>query len=124
MATSSEWHEGYDNLSERALNFSRALKSVQEELEAIDWYNQRAEVTKDEQLRRILEHATAQDDPNAKAKNSDKSQPTADCKPAASNDAQGTNSGSCGAPAAPNTTPDITPNSSQQPKPPYRRTDD
>ncbi len=56
MATSSEWHEGYDNLSERALNFSRALKSLQEELEAVDWYNQRAEVTKDEQLRRILEH--------------------------------------------------------------------
>ncbi|MFL6211671.1 MAG: encapsulin-associated ferritin-like protein [Pyrinomonadaceae bacterium] len=56
MATSSEWHEGYDNLSERTLNFSRALKSLQEELEAVDWYNQRAEVTKDEQLRRILEH--------------------------------------------------------------------
>jgi uncharacterized protein len=56
VATSSEWHEGYDNMSERTLNFSRALKSLQEELEAVDWYNQRAEVTKDEQLRRILEH--------------------------------------------------------------------
>ena len=39
-----------------ALNFSRAVKSVQEELEAVDWYNQRAQATKDEQLRRILEH--------------------------------------------------------------------
>jgi ferritin-like protein len=56
VATSSEWHEGRDNLSERTLNFSRALKSLQEELEAVDWYNQRAEVTKDDQLRRILEH--------------------------------------------------------------------
>ncbi|HEX8069967.1 MAG TPA: encapsulin-associated ferritin-like protein [Pyrinomonadaceae bacterium] len=56
MATSAEWHEGYERLSERALNFSRALKSLQEELEAVDWYNQRAEVTKDEQLSRILEH--------------------------------------------------------------------
>src|ERR1044071_5201482 len=56
MATSSEWHEGYDKMSEESLNFSRALKSLQEELEAVDWYNQRAEVTKDEQLRRILEH--------------------------------------------------------------------
>src|SRR2546423_11016366 len=56
MATSSEWHEGYDNMSERTLNFSRALKSLQEELEAVDWYNQRAEVTKDDQLRGILEH--------------------------------------------------------------------
>jgi ferritin-like protein len=38
------------------LNFSRALKSLQEELEAVDWYNQRVEVTKDDQLRRILAH--------------------------------------------------------------------
>jgi ferritin-like protein len=43
-------------MSEGTLNFSRALKSLQEELEAIDWYNQRVEVTKDEQLRRILAH--------------------------------------------------------------------
>ena len=56
MATSAEWHEDYDGMSEEALNFSRAIKSVQEELEAVDWYNQRAQATKDEQLRRILEH--------------------------------------------------------------------
>jgi len=56
VATSAEWHEGYDKLSEAALNFSRALKSLQEELEAVDWYNQRVEATKDEQLRRILAH--------------------------------------------------------------------
>ena len=56
MATSAEWHEDYSKMSERTLNFSRAIKSLQEELEAVDWYNQRAEVTKDEQLRRILEH--------------------------------------------------------------------
>ena len=56
MATSAEWHESYEQMSEETLNFSRAVKSVQEELEAVDWYNQRAEVTKDKQLRRILEH--------------------------------------------------------------------
>ena len=56
MATSSEWHESYEKMSEETLNFSRALKSLQEELEAVDWYNQRVEVTKDGQLRRILEH--------------------------------------------------------------------
>jgi uncharacterized protein len=56
MATSAEWHESYDKMSEDALNFSRAVKSVQEELEAVDWYNQRAQATKDDQLRRILEH--------------------------------------------------------------------
>ena len=56
MATSAEWHEDYDKMSELALNFSRAVKSVQEELEAVDWYNQRAQATTDEQLRHILEH--------------------------------------------------------------------
>ena len=56
MATSSEWHESYEAMSEETLNFSRALKSLQEELEAVDWYNQRAQATGDEQLRRILEH--------------------------------------------------------------------
>jgi ferritin-like protein len=56
MATSAEWHENYDKMSEFALNFSRAVKSVQEELEAVDWYNQRAQATADDQLRRILEH--------------------------------------------------------------------
>jgi hypothetical protein len=56
MATSAEWHENYEKMSEQTLNFSRAIKSLQEELEAVDWYNQRAEATNDEQLRRILEH--------------------------------------------------------------------
>lgn len=56
MATSAEWHEDYDKMSEQSRNFSRAVKSVQEELEAVDWYNQRAEATTDMQLRRILEH--------------------------------------------------------------------
>ncbi len=56
MATSAEWHENYDEMSDEALNFSRAIKSVQEELEAVDWYNQRAQATRDDQLRRILEH--------------------------------------------------------------------
>ena len=56
MATSAEWHEDYHTMSEAARNFSRAVKSVQEELEAVDWYNQRAQATQDDQLRRILEH--------------------------------------------------------------------
>jgi ferritin-like protein len=56
MATSAEWHEDYASMSDDARNFSRAIKSVQEELEAVDWYNQRAQATTDEQLRKILEH--------------------------------------------------------------------
>ena len=56
MATSAEWHEDYDKMSEASRNFSRAIKSVQEELEAVDWYNQRSQATTDGQLRKILEH--------------------------------------------------------------------
>ena len=56
MATSAEWHERYDDMSESLRNYSRAIKSLQEELEAVDWYNQRAAATADAQLRRILEH--------------------------------------------------------------------
>ena len=56
MATSTEWHEDYDKMSDEARNFSRAVKSVQEELEAVDWYNQRAGATTDKQLCAVLEH--------------------------------------------------------------------
>ena len=56
MATSAEWHEDYERMGEEALNFSRAVKSVQEELEAVDWYNQRAEACKDPELKAILAH--------------------------------------------------------------------
>jgi hypothetical protein len=56
LATSAEWHEDYERMSDEARDFSRAVKSVQEELEAVDWYNQRAGATHDKQLRRILEH--------------------------------------------------------------------
>ena len=34
----------------------RAILSLMEELEAVDWYAQRAEVCKDPELRAILEH--------------------------------------------------------------------
>lgn len=56
MATSAEWHEDYNKMSEETRNMSRAIKSVQEELEAVDWYTQRAEQTSDEQLKKILLH--------------------------------------------------------------------
>lgn len=43
-------------LSEKALLVHRALASLQEELEAIDYYNQRSDVTSDEALKAILDH--------------------------------------------------------------------
>ncbi len=48
--------EGRENLSEGTKNLERARKSLCEELEAINWYQERIEATKDEELKRILEH--------------------------------------------------------------------
>lgn len=44
------------NLSAEALNLHRAIVSLMEELEAVDWYNQRAEGCTDADLTKILEH--------------------------------------------------------------------
>lgn len=43
-------------LSEKTRNMHRALVSVQEELEAVDWYQQRADATSDEELKGLLLH--------------------------------------------------------------------
>ena len=43
-------------LSQDAQEVHRALASLIEELEAVDWYNQRADVTQDEGLKAILLH--------------------------------------------------------------------
>ncbi|MBD3168854.1 MAG: ferritin [candidate division Zixibacteria bacterium] len=49
-------HEELGKLSEETINMHRALVSLIEELEAVDWYNQRYNVTEDEELKRILAH--------------------------------------------------------------------
>ena len=53
-------HEGYHesdaHLSEEAKDYHRAIASLNEELEAVDWYQQRIDVTQDESLKKILEH--------------------------------------------------------------------
>ena len=49
-------HEDRDKLSEKTLNMKRALDSLREELEAIDWYIQRADACEDEELNKILIH--------------------------------------------------------------------
>jgi ferritin-like protein len=45
-----------DNLSAGVVDRHRAIVSVMEELEAADWYAQRAEAATDDELRAILEH--------------------------------------------------------------------
>lgn len=49
-------HEEKDILSEKTLDMKRAIDSMREELEAVDWYRQRAEATGDPQLKKILTH--------------------------------------------------------------------
>lgn len=45
-----------ENLSAAVIDHHRAVVSLMEELEAADWYAQRAEVASDPELREILEH--------------------------------------------------------------------
>ncbi len=52
--SSEAYHEV--NLSEGTKDIHRAIVSLKEELEAVDWYNQRADVTDDAELRAVLEH--------------------------------------------------------------------
>ncbi len=55
-AASQGFHEDERSLSSRTKDLHRAIVSLQEELEAIDWYQQRADATDDPELRQILEH--------------------------------------------------------------------
>src|SRR5438876_11318436 len=49
-------HESADELTPQTRDLHRAIVSLMEELEAIDWYQQRVEATSDEALRTILAH--------------------------------------------------------------------
>jgi ferritin-like protein len=53
---SDAYHEPLDLISERTRNLHRAIVSLMEELEAIDWYQQRAEACSDPQLKAVLLH--------------------------------------------------------------------
>ena len=50
------YHEPVGELSAAARDLHRAIESMMEELEAVDWYNQRIECCQDEELRAILVH--------------------------------------------------------------------
>ncbi len=54
--SSETYHEPMDLLSEETRNMHRAIVSLKEELEAVDWYQQRAEACSDEELRGVLVH--------------------------------------------------------------------
>ena len=50
MAQSAGLHEPEDRLSTDTIDRHRALTSIQEELEAVDWYAQRVDATTDPDL--------------------------------------------------------------------------
>jgi ferritin-like protein len=51
-----QFHEPPAELSEQTRDYIRALVTIKEEIEAIDWYQQRLTVTTDKQLKKILLH--------------------------------------------------------------------
>ena len=53
---SDTYHESLELLSEDTKNMHRGLVSLIEELEAIDWYQQRADACSDEALKQVLLH--------------------------------------------------------------------
>jgi ferritin-like protein len=56
MASSMGYHEAEDSLSSATKDRHRAIVSLQEELEAVDWYDQRVEAADDAELSGILAH--------------------------------------------------------------------
>jgi hypothetical protein len=54
--SSAGYHEPIEELSDETRDMHRAIVSLMEELEAVDWYNQRINACKDEQLKVILAH--------------------------------------------------------------------
>ncbi len=55
-ASSSTFHESADELKPATKDRHRAIVSIMEELEAVDWYDQRIDAAQDDELRAILAH--------------------------------------------------------------------
>lgn len=52
-----QYHEPAEELSQEVRTFARMLKSLIEEAEAIDWYEQRISVEKDDDAKKIMQNA-------------------------------------------------------------------
>ncbi len=50
------YHEPIDELSDDTRDMHRAITSLMEDLEAVDWYNQRVDACQDPDLAAILAH--------------------------------------------------------------------
>ncbi len=54
--SSDGYHEPVAELSDESREMHRAIVSLMEELEAVDWYQQRVDACKDPELKAILAH--------------------------------------------------------------------
>ncbi|HEY1772351.1 MAG TPA: ferritin-like domain-containing protein [Gammaproteobacteria bacterium] len=54
--SSEGYHEPIEELNDDIRDFHRAIVSLMEELEAVDWYNQRVFACKDKELKTVLAH--------------------------------------------------------------------
>ncbi|WP_350343126.1 ferritin-like domain-containing protein [Proteinivorax tanatarense] len=52
----SNYQEPIEQLDEKTKNISKAITSLKEEVEAVDYYNQRVATTNDPDLKKIFEH--------------------------------------------------------------------
>lgn len=52
----TDYHESWDALPEGVRNIHRAVTSLKEEIEAVDWYHQRVAMCTDENLKAVLAH--------------------------------------------------------------------
>ena len=50
------YHEPIEEISDETRDLHRAITSLMEELEAVDWYQQRVDATRDAELKAILAH--------------------------------------------------------------------
>jgi hypothetical protein len=56
MAQSAGFHESTELLKPQTMDRHRAIVSIMEELEAVDWYDQRVDAAGDDELKAILAH--------------------------------------------------------------------
>lgn len=54
--SSAGLHESASQLKPQTIDRHRAVASIMEELEAVDWYDQRIDAAQDEQLKELLAH--------------------------------------------------------------------
>ncbi|MBS4025883.1 MAG: hypothetical protein KGZ96_09445 [Clostridia bacterium] len=52
----TQYHEPVEKLDDKTMDITRAILSLKEELEAVDWYNQRVAAVSDPELKDILAH--------------------------------------------------------------------